>query len=125
MKLFFWPAFIYAAAESFFFKERRDFWCIKLRGILLGLVSIPVIFYIYNGVIGKSPDWFNILIFFISAGISYAYELWELKKEESVCTLSRAAIICLCTIGLLFVIFTFATPNLSIFKDPITGAYGV
>lgn len=63
MKLLFWPMFIYAIVQSFFFRDRENFWCIKLRGILLGLVLIPVIFYTYNGVIGKSPDWFNIAIF--------------------------------------------------------------
>ena len=64
MKLLFWPIFIFAIVQSFFFKERRDFWNIKLRGILLGLALIPIIFYTYNGVIGPSPDWFNITIFF-------------------------------------------------------------
>ena len=67
MKLLFWPTFIFAIIQSFFFKEHKNFWCIKLRGILLGLSLIPVIFYTYNGVIGKSPDWINIAIFLFQA----------------------------------------------------------
>ena len=67
MKLLFWPMFLFAIVQSFFFRDRRDFWCVKLRGTVLGLALIPVIFYTYNGVIGRSPDWFNIAIFFISA----------------------------------------------------------
>ena len=51
MKLLFWPMFIYAIIQSFFFKNREDFWCIKLRGILLGLGLIPIIFYTYNGMV--------------------------------------------------------------------------
>ena len=66
MKLLFWPMFIFAIIESFFFCEIEDFWCIKLRGTLVGLSLIPIMFYTYNGVIGKSPDWLNISIFFIS-----------------------------------------------------------
>ena len=31
----------------------------------------------------------------------------------------------LCIIALLFVIFTFRTPMLGIFQDPLTGAYGI
>ena len=69
MKLLFWPMFIYAIVQSFFFRDREDFFCVKLRGILLGLVLIPVIFYTYNGVIGQSPDWINIAIFFVSAAV--------------------------------------------------------
>ena len=71
MKLLFWPMFIFALIQSFFFRDRKDFWCVKLKGTLLGLVLIPVIFYTYNGVIGKSPDWINIAIFFISAAVGY------------------------------------------------------
>jgi hypothetical protein len=56
MKLLFWPMFLFAIAESFFFKDVADFWCIKLKGTLLGLALIPIIFYTYNGVVGKSPD---------------------------------------------------------------------
>ena len=74
MKLLFWPMLLFAVAESFFFREREDFWCVKLRGILLGIVLIPVIFYTYNGAIAKSPDWLNIAIFFISAAAVYWVE---------------------------------------------------
>ena len=65
MKLLFWPMFLFAVAESLFVREREDFWCIKARGTLLGLLLIPVLFYTYNGVIGPSPDPINIAIFFI------------------------------------------------------------
>ena len=74
MKLLFWPMLFYAIAQRFLFREREDFWCIKLRGILLGLAVIPILFYTYNGVIGRSPDWINITIFFISAAAAYIYE---------------------------------------------------
>lgn len=103
---------------------RQDFWCVKLKSIALGLVLIPVIFYTYNGVIGKSPDWINIAIFFISAAIAYIYEVRQLGKEMP-CKHPKLALALLCFIATLFVIFTFATPELGIFKDPLSGAYGV
>ena len=71
MKLLFWPMLAFAAVQSFFFKDRGDFWCIKLRGILLGMLLIPVIFYTYNGAVGRSPDWLNIAIFFVAAAGVY------------------------------------------------------
>ena len=125
MKLLFWPMFLYAIAQSFFFRERGDFWCVKLRGTLLGLVLIPVLFYTYNGVIGHSPDWINIAIFFISAAIAYLYETKLFKDETLTCKRPKLAIGILCAIALLFVVFTFATPELAIFKDPLTGSYGI
>ncbi len=125
MKLLFWPMFLYAIVQSFFFRDRKDFWCVKLRGILLGLVLIPVLFYTYNGVIGRSPDWINIAIFFISAAIAYIYETKLYNSEKMRCGLHKTAFFALCIIALLFVMFTFATPEIGIFRDPLTGSYGI
>ena len=125
MKLLFWPMFIYAIVQSFFFKDKKDFWFVKLKGTLLGIVLIPLIFYLYNGIIGTSPNWFNIAIFFISAAIAYIYET-KLSNSKSInCKYDKASIAILCIIGLLFIIFTFYTPSINIFKDPLTGTYGI
>ena len=125
MKLLFWPMLIFALVQSFSFGEREDFWCIKLRGILLGIGLIPVIFYTYNGAIAHSPDWINIAIFFICAATAFIYETRQFNKRDTVCKHPKIAIAILCAIGILFVTFTFRTPELGIFQDPITGAYGI
>ena len=125
MKLLFWPMFIFAIIQSFFFSGYESFWCVKLRGMLLGLCSIPVIFYTYNGVIGKSPDFINIAIFFISAALAYIYETKHLNDKNTRCKWPRAAFITFSAIALLFMIFTFKTPELDIFKDPLTKTYGI
>ena len=125
MKLLFWPSFIFAVVQSFFFRDRENFWCVKLRGILLGLVAIPVLFYTYNGVVGKSPDWINIAIFFIAAALVFVCETKLFKSESIRCAHPRAALTALVIIALLFVLFTFRTPELGIFKDPLTGTYGI
>ncbi len=125
MKLLFWPMFIFAIVQSFFFKDRADFWCVKAKGILLGLVLIPIIFYTYNGVIGHSPDWFNIAIFFISAAVAYICETREFNNGTTPCRNPKLAFGLLCVIAALFVIFSFATPEMGIFQDPLTGTYGI
>lgn len=125
MKLLFWPMLLFAAIENFFLGNREDFWCIKLRSISLGLVLIPLLFYTYNGVIGKSPDFINIAIFFISAAVAYIYETRLFIKKIPVCQSDRWAVVCLSIIALLFIIFTFKTPSLEIFRDGITGRFGI
>ena len=125
MKLLFWPMFIYAIVQNFFFRDCKEFWCVKLRGIILGLLLIPIIFYTYNGVIGKSPDWINIAIFFIAAAISYIYETRLFNSDKTRCRSSNLALVVLCVIAFLFVVFTFFTPEIGIFKDPLTGTYGI
>ena len=56
MKLLYFPLLVFALVQSHFSKGDRSFWCIKLVGTLTGLLLIPVLFYTYNGVFGKSPD---------------------------------------------------------------------
>ena len=125
MKLLFWPMFLFAIVQSFFFKEYKNFWCVKLRGILLGLGLIPILFYTYNGAIGKSPDWINIAIFFISAATVYICEAFRLHSGKQPCRAPKSAIAALFVIALLFILFTFRTPEIGIFMDPLTGTYGI
>jgi hypothetical protein len=124
MKLLFWSMLLFAAVQRFFFRDREDFWCVKLRGIALGLALIPVAFYTYNGVIGKSPDWINIAIFFLAAAVAYFCETKKLRKNPTSCR-PGLALALIALIAASFVIFTFATPHLGIFLDPLTGGYGI
>ena len=134
MKLLFWPLFLFALVQRVFFKNQKNFWCIKLAEIVLGITLIPVLFYTYNGVIGHSPDWINIAIFFVSAAVAYVYERKLLGRTESereggqeILSMqgSKICLAVLCIIGMLFIIFTFKTPEIGIFKDPVSQTYGI
>lgn len=125
MKLLFFPMFVFALIEGRFFRDRKDFWCIKLYGILTGLTLIPMLFYTYNGAFGKSPDWVNIAIFFVSAAAAYLLETHLFETERVTCKSRAVALFLLWIIAAAFVIFTFITPELPLFADPITGAYGI
>ena len=118
MKLMYFPLLVFALLQSFFFDEYKSFWCVKLIGIMAGLLLIPVLFYTYNGAIGKSPDWFNIAIFFISAATVFLLESTLLEKDHNHCK-PWLAILIICAIGTLFAVFTFKVPNLPIFMDPL------
>lgn len=125
MKLFFIPAFIFAIVESFFFKEHKEFWGVKFKGIVLGIVLIPVLFYLYNGIIGESSDVVNIAIFVISATVSFIYEYKNMYKENKMIPNKKSSIMLLLFIFGLFVLFTYAPLKLNIFKDQTTNTYGV
>ena len=125
MKLLFWPMFLFAIVQSFFFKDFKCFWRIKARGIILGLIMIPILFYTFNGIFGKSPDWYNIAIFFVCAAIAFIYETKYSKMQSSLCRSAIFPICILSAIAILFIVFTFWTPKLKIFMDPITGSFGI
>ena len=125
MKLLFWPLFLFALVQWLFFKDQENYWCVKLAEILPGLVLIPVLVYTYNGVFGKSPDWINIAIFYITALLVFFFEWWAFKNDRLPCKPQMLAFSVICLIGVLFVVFTFATPLIPLFQDPLTGTYGV
>ena len=124
MKLLFWPLFLFALVQRPFFEDQENYRCVKLVGILLGLVLIPVLFYTYNGVFGKSPDWVNIAIFYISAAAVFLLEWWLFKRDQLNCKRPRLAFAVIFLLGVLFVVFTFAPPQIPLFQDPLTGTYG-
>ena len=125
MKLLYYPLLVFSLIQSRFFDDYDNFWCVKLIGILTGLLLIPVLFYTINGVFGKTPDFINIAIFFVSAAAVFIME----KYLFEICCFpfcnNRAAFIVICLIGVLFVLFTFRTPKIPLFLDPVTGKYGV
>ena len=125
MKILFFPMFIFAIVQSFFFKaEYPDFWTVKLLGTLLGTLLIPVLFYTISGAFGKTPDWLNIAFFFLSAGSGYALEA-RLFRNEQQGKEGRFALWIFIFIAVLFAAFTFFPPKLPLFQDPITGKYGI
>ncbi len=125
MKLLYVPLFLFAVAESFFFREYKNFWCVKLIGTILGLALIPILFYTYNGAVGQSPDWLNISIFFVAAAAAFFLEWLLFRVNHPRRCLSRLSLGILIGMGVLFILFTFWPPNLPLFQDPITGTYGM
>ena len=125
MKLLYWPLFLFAMVQRLFFREEKNFWCVKLAGMLVGLVLIPVLFYTYNGIFGQSADWINIAIFYIAAAAAFLLEWQFFRKDLSQCRHPRLAFVVVCLIGILFVVFTFIPPEIPLFQDPLTGIYGL
>ena len=125
MKIFFFPAIAYAVVQFFFFrKEYAAYWCVKLVGILTGLLLIPVLFYTLNGAFGKTPDWINVIIFFVSVIAAFALEGWLLGKWKKGCA-AWISVGILTALAAAFVAFTYLPPHVPLFLDPVTKTYGV
>ena len=118
MKLLYWPLFLFSLIQRRFFKDRTDFWCVKLAQILTGLILIPVLLYTYNGAIGKSPDWVNITIFYVAAGGAFFLEWWLFRRNFFGCSHPKLAFSLIVLTGVLFVVFTFSPPPLPLFRPP-------
>ncbi len=126
MKLLFVSLMIFAVIESrFLAADYENFWCVKLLGTLAGLLVIPTLYYTYTGALGVSADWFNIVIFFTAAALVFFVEGWMLRTERGCGVPSVAAIAVLVGVGAWFVAFTFLAPHIPLFRDPLSGTYGI
>lgn len=125
MKLIFYPMALFALIEyRAWGREEPRFWCIKLLGILLGLMLIPVAYYTYTGILGVNTDWFNVTIFFIAAGAAYWLETKRFVSDRSCRLGEKTAIVALCLIAATFALLTFRPVKRPFFADPVTGTYG-
>lgn len=125
LKLLFYPMLLFAAIEyRFWGKEYPGFWCVKLKGALVGLALIPALFYTYSGILGVTAAWFNVTIFFIAAATVYYWETRQFLRSKPCCLSNRVSITVLVLIAGLFTVFTFLTPRIPFFQDPVTGTYG-
>ena len=125
MKLLFYPMVLFAWIEyKAWGREVASFWCIKLLGIFLGLVLIPVLYYTYTGILGISADWFNITIFFLAAMAVYWLEARLFVRGFFCPVPAWAAVLGVLLLVVLFTAVTFFPPRIPLFQDPVTGTYG-
>jgi hypothetical protein len=125
LKLLLYPMIAVAVAEYFVWgKENGSFWCVKLLGILAGFLLIVGVYYTYTGVFGVNADWLNITLFFLAAALVYRLETKLLAGDFSCRIGGRTAFLMILLLVGAFTVFTFATPEIPLFRDPVTGTYG-
>ena len=125
LKLIFFPMLVSSIIGYFIIgKENSNYICSRTKGILVGMAFIIVFFYTYTGIIGKNIDFLNIISFFIAVFLGEFVSFKSIVSKEKKCNITLAVYI-LVFFLMCFVIFTYITPKFGIFKDPLTGTYGV
>jgi hypothetical protein len=126
LKLGFWPALVYAILEySRFGKSANNFFFAKTLGIYLIPIAIVVLYYSYTAIAGHGPLIVDILIFVVAVIIGQFGSYRLLITSPLPRRLNRFSPIALAILGIIFVLFTFYPPQLPIFRDSVTGAYGI
>lgn len=123
LKLLFYPMLLTTIIGYFYLgKNTSNFLCAKTLGIVAAMIFTIVFFYTYTGILGTNVDILNIATFFIAVilgeFVAYKYMLSNNPCDE------KTAIIILIILLLCFTIFTFFPPQIGLFKDPISGAFG-
>ena len=123
LKLLFYPMLLTTIIGYFYFgKKTTNFLCARLFGILTAILFTIVFFYTYTGVIGTNFAFIDISIFFIAVVlgelVSYKIFISSFKCNNYI-ALFFIVVLLIC-----FITFTFFTPKIGLFEDPVSGNYG-
>lgn len=68
----------------------------------------------------------SVIISILTTAVAYVYETRLFNSKRLIaCRSTKSSIALLCIVFVVFVLFTFFTPELNIFRDPLTGEYGI
>lgn len=125
LKLLYLPAVVFALIQARTGAAAIPaYWWAKLGSILAGMAVIPLLYYTYTGALGVSADWFNIFIFFVAAATTFLLEA-HLLRHARPRHHPKVALASLLGLWVVFGWFTFFPPHLPLFRDPLTGTYGL
>ena len=127
LKLVFYPMLILGLIEYYFVKNiANNYIEAKAIGTFTAISFIVISFSTYTGIIGTNFFIIDILIFIISIilGEWTSYKLMKRKNESTIQTKILAGGILIFLLSC-FIIFTYVTPQVNLFRDFANGTYGI
>lgn len=124
LKLLFFPMLL-TTIIGFFYLEKScpNYWCARLFGILTAILFTIVFFYTYTGIIGTNFAFVDISIFFVAVILGELVS-YKVLVSSFDCN-SSVALVGIILLLACFIIFTYFTPEIGLFKDPVTGLFWI
>ena len=127
-KLILWPVILWWTLY-YYFKGRQNgidknkWFTGALVALLTALIAMPMLFYFYTGAFGVELLWVDILILLLVLLLGQLLGVHIYRHCEGINWKITIAVFVI--IVLLFMIFTFYPIHIPIFKDAVTGGYGI
>lgn len=126
LKIAFWPALIYSILEYVPLANiTNNFIIAKAACLLVIPLSIVILFYSYTAIIGHNFLIADIFIFVLSIFLGQLISFNLLTAPPLPSFLGSLSAFIIVILIIQFSLFTFFPPKLSIFKDPVSGKYGI
>ncbi|MCF2664507.1 hypothetical protein JQM66_08040 [Oscillibacter valericigenes] len=127
MKLLFVPMFLFSVVQACVLgKNYPNFLAVRAVSIVTGLALIPVLYYTYTGVWGQMRDWANIAVFFLAALGAFLLDFYLLRRNRLSAPWQQVlGLIVLWALAFCFVWCTFRPVRIALWRDPLTGTYGI
>ena len=119
LKLVFFPMFLYFTIGFFFLKDADNY----IAAAFLCMLT-PVIFYSYTAFTGESILAVDILTFFVAVLTGFTVAFFVLNMPQNT-ALNVVSALGLAVLLALYLTLTFYPPKCFLFKDPITGGFGI
>ena len=123
LKLLFFPSIFTFFLARLLNIGDGNYYRVKLKGIIIGMIFIIVFYYTYTGIIGHNFPVLDISSFFIAVIISELYTLFKYDKYKHHNNYISYLIIII--ISFLFLLFTFKPLHINLFLDPVEKKYGI
>ncbi len=127
MKLLFVPLFLFSVVQVCLMgRNYPNLPAVRAVSALTGVILIPVLFYTYTGVLGRNVTWVDISIFFLADLAAFALDFWLLRRGKlSGHWMQILGLAVLWGLAFCFVWCTFRPVRLPLWRDPVTGMYGI
>lgn len=126
LKLAFWPTLLFAITELFIIKNKNsNFWLGKVVSLYTMPIVIVIMFYTYHAVVSENNLAYDISSFFIAVILGQYLGYKIITREKQILRSNIASILLFILILSAFSLLTYFPPKLPIFKDGITGEYGI
>ena len=125
LKLPFWPSLLWMLIEIFFLRKAvSNFFTSKAIGTTVMIVFIPAVFYLYTAFTEENLA-VDIATFMIAVILGQIASYVLFKRGKTSKRTEILALIVIALLAVIFIVFTFYPPHLSVFQDSNTGRYGI
>ena len=127
MKLLFVPMFLFSVVQVCVLgKTYPNFLAVRAVSIVTGLTLIPVLYYTYTGAWGQMRDWANSAVFFLAALGAFLLDCSLLRRNRLSSPWQQVlGLVMLWALAFCFVWCTFRPFHIALWRDPLTGTYGI
>lgn len=118
-----WWTIYYFSAGNINNIDKNKWFSGALAALFTALITIPLLFYFYTSAFGVELLLVDILLLFLALLFGQLAGLHFYKYYEGIS--SRISIGIFILLIFLFILFTFYPPHLPLFRDGMTGLYGI
>lgn len=125
LKIAFYPYLLYSTVEFLILDDSTDsFWFAKALGVTAVILVILIVELIYPKVVGRNVLVIDLVIFFVAILLGQVVSYFLIRDSILSVEISISLLI-LISISVCLSYLTFFPPKLDMFRDSITGSYGI